>query len=107
MQLSDILQERLKAYALNPEGMKRKSVQYTKDWNFAVKCFQERINKDRKAEGKPPVAFMAVRMKLVALREISDLRWFFRECTRYATTRDKLGNKNTFSRAFFGSLRVK
>ena len=108
MNIGDILKQKLEAYARNPqEAVRNDGKKYQKDWNFAVSCFQERINKDRKAEGKPPVAFMAVRMKLVALREISDLRWFFRECTRYATTRDKLGNKNTFSRAFFGSLRVK
>jgi hypothetical protein len=106
MNIGDILQEKLRAYSLNPEGMKRKSKQYTKDWNFAVGCFQKRINKDRKKEGKPDIEFMAVRMKLMALQEINDMRWFYRECTKRAgTIHKKTGEVITFSWAFFSALK--
>jgi hypothetical protein len=108
MNIGDILKQKLEAYARNPqEAVRNDGKKYQKDWNFAVKCFQERINKDRKAEGKPLVAFMAVRMKLVALREISDLKWLYLVCLKYSKTKDKQGNQNTFAKCFFGSLKVK
>lgn len=100
--LSDILQDRIKAFSENPEkALKLKSVEYNKKWNYAVRCFQEAINKER----EKPIPFVAVRMKLLALREIDDLRWFFYHCKKYAKTKDKQGNQNTFSKCFFGALK--
>lgn len=107
--LADILQQRIEAFKANPElAMKTKGTQYQKDWNFAVKCFQDRLNKDRKKEKKPEVTFMQVKMKLMALKEIDDLRWFYRECLKYAGTYPK-GSKvrNTFSKCFWGATRLK
>lgn len=106
--ISNILKERIKAFNENPQkAFKLKSVEYNKQWNYAVKCFQVAINEDRKKEDKEPIDFMAVREKLRALREIDDLRWFFYHCKKYAKTKDKQGKQNTFSRCFFGSLKVK
>lgn len=109
MDIADILKERIEAFKANPElAMKVKGKEYQKDWAFAVNCFKERINKDRRKEKKPEVAFIQVRQKLLALKEISDLRWFYRECLKYAGTYPK-GSKvrNTFSKAFFGALKIK
>lgn len=114
MQIGDILQDRIKQYEkLGGEALKIESKDYQKKWAFAVKCFTDRINKDRKASGLKPLTFIAVRQKLVALREIDDLRWFYRECLRYSTTyakeKDIKGKplRHTFSQCFFGSLRIK
>lgn len=111
--ISHILQERLLAYQNNPvEAEKRRSVAYNKAWAEAVNYFVERINKDNKKEKRPPTTFIAVRMKLVALREIDDLRWFYRECLKYSYTYQKVLVKgkpvrNTFSRCFYGALKIK
>ena len=105
--LSDILKERIEQFEKNPQAyLKNKSTAYQKDWNFAVKCFQDRINKDRKKAKQTDLPFIAVRQKLVALKEIDDLRWFYRECVKYAGTYPK-GSKirNTFSKCFFGALK--
>lgn len=111
--IGDILKERQDAYKLNPEQFEKgKGKEYQKDWNNAVQFFQVRINKDMKKSGMPPVTFIAVRMKLVALREIDDLRWFYRECLKYSYTYQKVLVKgkpvrNTFSRCFYGALKIK
>jgi len=109
MDIADILKERIEAFKTNPElAMKVKGKEYQKNWNFAVKCFQDRINKDRKKAKQTDLPFIVIRQKLVALKEIDDLRWFYRECLKYAGTYPK-GSKirNTFSKAFFGALKVK
>lgn len=106
--LSDILQDRIKAFNENPEkALKLKSIEYNKKWNYAVKCFQVAINEDREKDGLEPIDFMAVRQKLIALREIDDMRYFFNQCKKYSKTKDKNGKQNSFSRCFFGSLKVK
>lgn len=105
--LSDILKERIEQFEKNPQAyLKNKSVSYQKDWNFAVRCFQERINKDRKKAKQSDLPFIAIRQKLVALKEIDDLRWFYRECLKYSGTYPK-GSKirNTFSKCFWGALK--
>ena len=113
IEIGDILRERLQAYQNNPlEAEKKKSKEYQKCWNDGVQHFQLWINKDRKKEGKTPTTFMAVKMKLLALKEIDDLRWFYRECIKYSNTYQKLlvnGKpvRNTFSRCFYGALKIK
>jgi hypothetical protein len=107
LNIADILKERIEQFEKNPQAyLKSKSTTYQKDWNFAVKCFQERINKDRKKAKQTDLPFIAVRQKLVALKEIDDLRWFYRECLKYAGTYPK-GSKirNTFSKCFWGALK--
>jgi len=109
MNIGNILKDRIEAYQKNPQqAVKRLGTEYQKQYNFAVKCFQERINKDRKKAGYKEVPFMAVKIKLAALKEISDMRWFYRECTRYAGTRNKKTKEmNTFAGGFYGALKVK
>lgn len=106
LNLQDILKDRIEAFKKNPElAAKKIGSDYNKSWNKGVQFFQLEINKDRKREKRPEVEFMAVRQKLVALKEIDDLRWFFFHCKKYSRTKDKLGNKNSFSKCFFGALK--
>lgn len=111
LSLKDIVLERLQERAKNPEALKQfykqQSIENNKKRAFAVQCFQQRINKDRKKEGKPEVTFMAVRMKLLALYEINDLRWAYRECVRYSFTKDLKGKRNTFEKGFWGMFKIK
>lgn len=105
--IENILKERLKKFKEDPQkSLKLKSSEYNKKWNYGVKCFQVAINDERKKTNLDPIDFMAVRQKLIALREIDDLRWFFYHCKKYATTKDKQGKQNTFSKCFFGALKV-
>lgn len=111
--IQDILKQRFAEYQKDPqETLKKKSKEYQKNWNDAVNYFLLRINKDQKKQGKPEYTFIRIRMRLVALREIDDLRWFYRECLRYSNTYEKkLVNgkpvRNTFSKCFFGATKVK
>jgi hypothetical protein len=103
LSISDILKDRIKSFNENPEkSLRTKSVEYSKKWNEGVKCFQTEINKEREV----PISFIAVRQKLVALKEVDDLRWFYYHCKKYGKTKDKQGKQNSFGKCFFGALRV-
>lgn len=104
--ISSILKDRIEAFKKDPEKtLKDKGTDHQKKWAYGVKCFQEEINKERKKEGRTELSFIAIRQKLVALREIDDLRWFFYHCKKYAKTKDRDGNWNTFAKCFFGALK--
>lgn len=106
--LQDILKEKIIAYKENPnleEALKKNGKEYSKKWNEGINYFLKEINKERKKENQTELSFIAIRQKLVALKEIDDLRWFYYHCKKYATTKDKQGKKNTFSKCFFGALR--
>lgn len=104
--IGDILKSRIEAFKNNPvEALKFIGKDYQKKWNNGVKYFVIEINKDRKKEGLKDLSFVAVRQKLVALKEIDDLRWFYYHCKKYAHTKDKQGNQNSFSKCFFGALK--
>jgi len=111
--IQDILKQRFEEYSNNPkQTLEQKGKEYNKKWNEAVNFFVLRINKDRKKEKKPLVTFIQIRQRLVALREIDDLRWFYRECLRYSNTYEKkLVNgkpvRNTFGKCFFGATKIK
>jgi hypothetical protein len=111
--IQDILKQRLTDYQNDTgKAFVSKSVEYNKKWNEAVEFFRIRINKDRKKDKKSDATFIQIRMKLIALKEIDDLRWFYRECIRYSNTYEKkLINgkpvRNTFSKCFFGALKIK
>lgn len=109
MEIGDILKQRIEDFNKDPKkALKVKGATYQKDWARAVQCFQKRINKDMKKEGKKEFDFMPIRQKLVALKEIDDCRWFYEQCLKYSYTKDKMtGKRNTFSRAFFGALKLR
>jgi len=108
MELSHYL-EQLKEQMSDPKvGMVEKRKEYNKAYANAVKCFQDRINKDRKKEKKEPVEFMAVKMKLAGVRELDDLRAWYKTCLDYSYTRDKVTLKRkTFSQCFWGGTKIK
>lgn len=103
--IQEILEKRIKAYENNTltEQLVLDGKEYQKQWAKAVQFFQKEINKNRKKEGLPDLPFMAIREKLVALKEIDDLRWFYYQCLRYS----KKKKGNTFSKCFFGALKIK
>lgn len=109
--IQDILKQRLQDYHNDTQkAFVSKGKEYQKNWNNAVGFFRIKINKDREKAKLPEVSFIQVRMKLVALKEIDDLRWFYRECLRYSNTYEKkLVNgkpvRNTFSKCFWGALK--
>lgn len=107
--LQDIIKQRIEEFEKNPQKyLKVKGKEYNKKWNEAVEYFRQRINKDMRKEKRKEYEFMPIRMKLQALREIDDLRWFYRECLKYAGTYPKGSRvRNTFSKAFFGALKCK
>lgn len=109
--IGNILKDRLESFQNNPElSLKQKSKEYQKKWNDAVEFFRIKINQDRKRDKQPPLPFIAIRQKLVALKEIDDCRWFYLQCLKYSNTYQKtLVNgkpvRNTFSRCFWGALK--
>ena len=109
--IGNILKERLESFSKNPElSLKQKSKDYQKKWNEAVEFFRIKINQDRRRAKQPELPYIAIRQKLVALKGIDDLRWFYLQCVKYSNTYQKLlvnGKpvRNTFSRCFFGALK--
>ncbi len=106
--IQDILKERIESFnkGTHLESFEKEGKEYNKKWNEAVEFFRIRVNKDRKKDNLPAMTFIGVRQKLIALKEIDDLRWFYRECSKYAGTKSKEGDNNTFSKAFFGALKT-
>lgn len=111
LSFTDILKERLQTAQKSPDELKafykKQSIENNKKRAFAIQCFQQKVNKDREKERLKPVTFMAVRMKLLALYEINDLRWFYTHCLKYSYTKDLTGKRNTFSKCFYGGLKLK
>lgn len=108
MEIKDILKDRIELFNRNPvEYLKVKGTTYNKDWAKAVQCFQLRINKDRKKEKKPEFTFIVIRQKLAHVKEIDDLRTFYKMCLEYSYSKDeKTKKRNTFSKCFFGALKI-
>lgn len=106
--LSNALKERINA-ARNgfiEKQIEKDGKEYNKKYNEAVQCFQKRINSDRRREYMLEVSFIIIRQKLLGVREIDDLKWFYGVCEKYSRTKDKeTGIQNTFSRGFFGALK--
>ncbi len=109
LNIADILKERLEAYKQNPTTYEKdRGKEYSKKWNYGVQCFVDRINKDNKKENRPEAKFIAVRMRLVALKDIEDLRYFYKMCEAYSSTKDKKTEiKNTFKKCFYGATKVR
>ena len=104
LDLSQILKQRIEEFEKNPQGfLNQKGKDYNKDWAKAVQCFQLRLNKDRKKEKKPPYTYIIIRQKLAHIKEIDDLRFFYRMCLDYRYKK----KGNTFAKCFFGALKIK
>lgn len=109
MEIQSLLIKYQEALKENPkEFLDKKGKQRNKDYAKAVQCFVDRINKDMRKEKKKEYGFMPIRMKLQVLREVDDLRSFYKQCLDYSYTKDKkTGKRNTFTRGFFGSLKIR
>lgn len=105
LSIQNILKNRIEAYKNNSleKQFELEKADYQRNWARAVQFFQKRVNKDRKKEKQPELSFIAIRQKLVALKEIDDLRWFYLQCLEYIPKK----KGNTFSKCFFGSLKIK
>ena len=107
--IQELLEKRIKSSENGtlPEQLILDRKEYNKNWAKAVQYFQIIINKERIKENLPPFDFIVIRNKLVAIRNIEDLRWFYTECLKYSYTRDKVTKKrNTFGKCFWGALKV-
>ncbi len=109
MELTNLFQQRLEQLEATgaKEYLKSKGVERNKAYNDAVKCFQVRVNKDRKKAKQTDLPFMAIKMKLAGVREVDDLRMFYKQCLDYSYTKDKQGRRNSFSKAFMGALKIR
>lgn len=104
--IEELLKERIQKFKANPkEALKLINKEYVINWNNGVKSFQDEINKERKKDGLSELPFIAIREKLIALKEVDDLRFFYGVCKKYSQTKDKQGNQNTFSKCFFGATK--
>ncbi len=108
--IQEVLEKRILAYQNNTleKQFELDGKEYQKKWAEAVQHFKIRINKQRFKEKKPELPFMAIRQKLVAVKEVDDLRWFYGECIKYENKRDKFGRRipdRSFNRCFFGALK--
>ena len=63
--------------------------------------FIKLINEERIGTKYPPVNPKFIAIKTAHLK-LNDLRWFFQECSRY-----KKEKKGSFSKCFYGSLKIK
>lgn len=108
--LEELLRQRILA---SQSGNLEKKVEidvkeYKKKWKEAIEWFQKRVNEDRENDKYPPLSYIVIRQKLCHIKEIDDLRWFYRQCIAYGKTKDKVtGEQNTFSRCFWGALKNK
>lgn len=101
--IQEHLKNRIKAHQNNnlESHFKSEGKEYSKKWAGAVQYFQKRINKDRKKANQAELSFIAVRQKLIGVKEIDDLRWFYQQCLEYRYKK----KGNTFSKCFFGALK--
>lgn len=102
--IQEILKQRIEAQKNNTleQQLILDGKEYQKKWSAAVQFFQTQINTDRQKAGEEILPFMAIRSKLAGVREIDDLRWFYKQCLKYSRKKG-----NTFSKCFFGALKVK
>lgn len=110
--IGDLLKARIEASQRGELGeqlvLDRK--EYNKKWAEAVHFFALRVNKERKREKVSELDFIAVRQKLCHIKEIDDLRWFYKQCLEYENKRDNFGRRikgNTFNKCFFGALKIR
>lgn len=111
MRIGDILLEKLKFAEQSPEALvahyKAQSKEEYKKREFAIQCFQKRVNGQLELNGYKGRSFGYYKLALYALTEVSDLRWFWKYCQENGNKFDKNKNKYTFSRIFFSSLDTK
>lgn len=119
-EIGEVLKNRIELYRNNSNEyvMEREGKEYQKRWAKGVQFFQKKINEDRVIEnrtrvkkGIPPqnlLSFISIRQKVSHIKDIDTLKWFYGQCKRYEENGKKEKKfENTFSRCFFGSLKLK
>lgn len=103
-EIKDLLEARIHLYNEFPPEKVQEDIakRYQKDWNNAIEFFQRQINKEREDTHYPQLSFIVVRQKLEHIKDINDLRWFYKECIK---SKNKEGQ--SFSKTFFGALKIK
>ena|ERR1035437_6795704 len=103
MEISELLKNRIEAYSKEPieVAVKREGKEYNKIRSDGIKHFMDRINEERKGTSFKPVSFIMVRHKLLALKDLEDLRWFYAKCKQYGKKKG-----HSFSEMFWGATRV-
>lgn len=101
--ISELLSTRIEASKKNnlEKHFDLEKKDYNKKRAAAIQFFQKEINKEQKKDGKKEFSFIVIRQKLAGIREIDDLRWFYKKCIIYKRKK-KL---NTFSKCFWGALK--
>lgn len=111
MQISEILQQRIEQSRTN-ETLQRQleleGKEYHLRWLNGVQCFVNQLNKEQVEQGKRNYRFMEIYIKLEHIKEIDDLRWFYKQCLAYKNRIDQFGNHpNTFGKLFWGALKLR
>lgn len=104
--MAEALQKRLDASNNNKlaEHIVMERKEYNKKWAYAVDQFKIAINSEREGQSNVlQLPWIAVQQKLIHVKEISDLRWFYAQCVAYS----KKKKENTFAKCFFGALKIK
>jgi hypothetical protein len=103
--IQDILKDRLEAYQNNTlvEQFKVDKKEYRQKWLNAVSFFFNKINQERSQQCLKNYSFIVILKKVEHIKEIDDLRWFYKQCLNY----EKKKKGNTFSKCFFGSLKIR
>lgn len=68
---------------------------------YVINQFKDELNKERVGTKYKPLSFIAVKMKLLKIKELRELYSFLSVC------RDSKNRQGSFSRAFFGILKAK
>lgn len=79
---------------------KSEKTRITNERQFILSKFVDEINKERLDTKYKPITGRAVAMKVSHLKDNSTLHYFFSQCMDYKN------RKGSFSRCFFGSLKV-
>lgn len=108
--IGDLLKNKIELYKNNSNEyiIEREGKEYQKRWAKGVQFFQKKVNQDLLKDKKLPLPFIAIRQKVAHIKDIDDLKWFYGQCLKYEA--NGIRNKkfeNTFSRCFFGSLKLK
>lgn len=105
MQISELLEKRINNYKLyTPEQcQKLERKEYRDKWLYGIQCFVNQLNLEQRKQKKRDYRFMEIYMKLEHIKEIDDLRWFYKQCLAYKNRKAE----NTFGKMFWGVLKLR
>ncbi len=103
--IQQILQNRLNASKDNKleSHFENEKSEYRKKWLNGVQYFMLEINKERVKDKRRLVSFMSIYKKVEHIKELDDLRWFYKQCWVYKNKK----KENSFGKCFYGSLKIR